>query len=353
MILNMEPDILLKNFLRQCQDHGWLAKRTSPVRNNPFSNYKLQLLVEDIEAKLSTVEIEEYPLSSDLALSVARASNANFVLAPKISPILSSQLRSMQINHADLTGRISIRSPGLVLEMDRRPKSEDSFRMWLNEHDRTSTVDLTSPKTAQLVFCLLTWPQLLTAPTRLLAEVAGVSLGLVPRAIRHLEKTDMVYKRQWVGSGRAMTAQAWLAAYRSKLGPSLSLDLMEAPFGLDLNFSDATVSGGSAVPELIRPRTATVYIRSLKSDFVRANRLRRSPSPNVELRKQFWTLPPEEFWGEHHRVPGSYLLPHQTAAPPLLVYADLISSIDSREQETARVFLREEPRLQWLRSVTL
>lgn len=349
----MAPNVLLENFLRQCEDHGWLAKRISPIRSNPFNTYKLRLKVDDVEATFSTVEIEKYPLPSDVALSVAKANNANFVLAPKIGRSLGSDLRRLRINHADLSGRISMRSPGLVVEMDRQPNYGDSFKTWLNEHDRTNTIDLSSPKTAQLVFCLLAWPRLLTAPTRLIAEVGGVSLGMVPRTIRYLEESRMVYDRQWVGSGRSQTAQTWLAAYRSKLSPSLSLERMEGPFGMDLNIVDALLGGGSAVPELIRTRTATIYIRSLKSEFLRANRLRRSPTPNIELRKQFWTPPPEEFLDEPQRLPASASLSYKPAAPALLVYADLMSSNDPREQETASVFLREEPRLQWLRPVTL
>jgi hypothetical protein len=351
----MDPDVLFENFLRQCRDQGWFVRRIGTIRNKPLPNYKLRLVIGDVEATLNAVEIGEYPLPPNLALSVARASNANFVLAPKIGPMLSSQLRDMQINHADLAGRLSIRSPGLVVEMDPRSnlKSDDLLKTWINEHDRTTTVDLTSPKTAQLVFCLLAWPRLMKAPTRLLAEVAGVSLGLVPRAIRYLEETGMVHERQWVDSGRALTAQTWLAAYRSKLRPTLSLDQMESPFGLDLNLADATVSGGSAVPELIHPRTATIYIPSLTSDFIRVNRLRRSSTPNIELRKKFWSLPPDSFLGEPRSVDESHLLTNETTAPPLLVYADLISSIDSREQEIASVFVREEPRLQWLRPITL
>lgn len=101
----MEPDVLFENFLRQCRDQGWFARRIGAIRNKPLPSYRLRLVIEDVEATLNAVEIAEHPLPPNLALSVARASNANFVLAPKIGPVLSSQLRSMQINHADLAGR--------------------------------------------------------------------------------------------------------------------------------------------------------------------------------------------------------------------------------------------------------
>jgi hypothetical protein len=177
----------------------------------------------------------------------------------------------------------------------------------------------------------------------MISEVAGVSLGLVPRTVGYLEEQGLLRDRTWVDSGRLIVAQAWLASYRNKLGPSLQLALMEGPVDATFKIEDATLGGGSAVSGLIQPAVATVYVPDLTADFVRVNRLRKGDRPTVELRRRFWRTPREEFWDTHWQSSGG-----AATAPPLLVYADLITSQDPREREVALVFLQEEPRLQWL-----
>lgn len=347
-ILNMDHDLMFYAFQEICRRRGWGVDLGPMKAGTDFPTYLLFFSLEGLDFTQSAVEIGEYPLPIGLSAAVAREIGADFVLAPRIGPAMSSELRRLSVNHADLTGRISIRSPGIVLEVERHsgPKSEEPFKEWLREHDRGRSIDLTSTKTAQLVFCLLTWPKLPTAPSRIIAEVAGVSLGLVPRTLRHLEEIDMMHERRWIGSGRHIIAQAWLAAYRNRLGPSLHIAAMETPLP-EVVEANATLSGGSAVPGLVRPRVRAVYVAELSADLIRAGRLRKSEYPNVEIRKRFWKSPPREFLDEPDRAR------EQDTAPPLLVYADLSSSHDPREQEAAHVYLQEEPELQWLRGGVL
>lgn len=345
--MNMASSVMFSAFQRACVAHGWKVERGPALSaGHPFPSYEALLDLGDVRVPLRVVEIERYPLSSDLAISVAREDGADFVLAPRIGSKQSSEFRTLSMNHADLNGRISLRSPHAVLEMEGRSGGspvENAFSVWLQDHKRSAVVDLTSPKSAQLIFCLLTWPKLLKAPTRMISDVAGVSLGLVPRTVGYLEDQGLLRDRTWVDSGRLIVAQAWLASYRNKLGPSLHLTFMEGPDDGSFKIEDATLGGGSAIHGLIHPAVSTVYVPDLTAKFVRVNRLRKGDRPTVELRRLFWRTPPEEYWDFHWHAPGEI-----ATAPPLLVYADLITSQDPREREVANVFLQEEPRLHWL-----
>lgn len=343
----MASSVMFSAFQRACLDHGWKVERGSALKGRPsFPSYEALLDLGDVRVPLRVVEIERYPLSSDVAIRVAREEAADFILAPRIGSKQSSEFRTLSMNHADLSGRISLRSPHAVLEMEGRASGtpmENAFSVWLQEHKRSAVVDLTSPKSAQLIFCLLTWPKLLKAPTRMISEVAGVSLGLVPRTMGYMEDQGLLRNRTWVDSGRLIVAQAWLAAYRNKLGPSLHLTFMEGPEDGSFKIEDATLGSGSAVPGLIQPAVSTVYVSDLTAKFVRANRLRKGDRHTVELRRLFWRTPREEFWDFHFHSSVE-----TATAPPLLVYADLITSKDPREREVAGVFLQEESRLHWL-----
>lgn len=342
----MASSMMFSAFQRACLDHGWNVERGPAISaGSPFPSYEALMDLGEVRVPLRVVEIERYPLSSDLAIGVAREEGADFILAPRIGTKQNSEFRTLSMNHADLSGRISLRSPHAVLEIEGRSAGspmENAFSIWLQEHKRSAVVDLTSPKSAQLIFCLLTWPKLLKAPTRMISDVAGVSLGLVPRTMGYLEDQGLLRDRTWVDSGRLTVAQAWLASYRNKLGPSLHLAFMEGADDGRFKIEDAALGGGSAIPELIQSAVSTVYVPDLTAKFVRVNRLRKGDRPTVELRRLFWRTPREEFWDFHWQARGI------ATAPPLLVYADLITSKDPREREVAHVFLQEEPRLHWL-----
>ncbi|WP_026546412.1 type IV toxin-antitoxin system AbiEi family antitoxin [Paenarthrobacter nicotinovorans] len=344
----MDTGSMFHSFQEVLRQRGWRVDLGPPKTSADLPTYLLFFSLDGLAFTQTCIEIAQYPLPISLITKVARDADADFVLAPKIGPTTSSELRRLSINHADLTGRLSLRSPGVILEVEGLPggNSDGVSKAWLREHNKGRSIDLTSTKTAQLVFCILNWPKLLAAPSRLIADVAGVSLGLVPRTLRHLEEIEMVHGRRWMGSGRSIIAHAWLAAYRNRLGPSLHIATMETPL-LEVLEANTTLGGGFAVPWLIRPRIGAAYVAELSDDLVRASRLRKSESPNVEVRKKFWRSPPAEFLEGPHRAG------EQNTAPPLLVYADLSSSLDQREQEAARVYLQEEPELQWLRGGSL
>lgn len=346
----MESRGIFPIFQRSCLDYGIHAEQVSRRQHDTdkITTYDIVIGLDASQVSMRVAEVMEHSAHATTAQVIMHSKDASFLLMPRITSRLSSELRTLGINHGDVYGRLSLRSTGLLIEVDGRSplkRSTDAeLSEWINEPKRPSAIDLLSPKSAQIVFCLLTWPRLLMVPSRKIAETAGASLGLVSRTINHLTDLGHIDEgKGWTRSGRIQMAQAWLATYPSKLGPALNLGLLEGPSPSGIEVQDGVLSAGSAIPWLIRPAITTVYVADTSAAFLRANRLRKGERPNVFLRRQFWRTPAEEISGS--------TIGELPTAPPLLVYADLLSSDDPREQEMARVFLREEPRLNWLREI--
>lgn len=342
--------VLFSEFQRLCRGHGWALTATSEpqIQAPGLTTYGVVLELGATNVHLDVAEVDAAKVAVTDALSILRNFNCDFLLTRKISSRSSGLLRGLGVNHGDLSGRLIIRAGTVVIELDGHARVGHPIstpttgppRRRAGESRTPATVDILSPKSAQLVFSLLAWPDLLKAPMRRIAETAGVSVGLVPRTLGHLIDGGILGTRtQWTKQGRVQMARAWLSAYPSRLCPSLEIDFLEGPPPADLHLHDAVISAGSAIPDLMTASISTLYVADIRPELIRANRLRRGPQPNVRIRRRFWDdrqlLAPE----------GSTKL-----APPLLIYADLLTSVDAREQEVANVYLQKEPGLQWLRS---
>ena len=78
----------------------------------------------------------------------------------------------------------------------------------------------------------------------------------------------------------------------------------------------------------LRPETVTVYAKKIIPKFYSENLLKKNTDGEVEVLKKFWFY--KDRWEEKGLV------------PPLLVYADLLSSGDQRNLEVARIIYDKE-----------
>ncbi|MGM9473771.1 type IV toxin-antitoxin system AbiEi family antitoxin [Pseudarthrobacter sp. YS3] len=343
----MVPSAVFTEFQKLCRQRGWeLTGASEPQHQAPaLSTYRARLGLGTAEVLLHIAEVDSTKLAVADVLSILQHSDSDFLLARALNAKTSARLRELGVNHGDLLGRLTVHAGNVVLELDRGSAAERGINMSAvspsgsspRERTHPRPVDILSPKSAQLVFALLAWPELLHAPMRKIAATAGVSVGLVARTMQHLlQEGNVDSRRHWTPRGRREVAAAWLASYPARLRPSLELDFLEGPPPSALQAPYAVTSGGAAVPDLISPSVSTLYVSEIQPDLIRDNRLRRGPQPNVRIRRRFWDDAAP--WGaDAIRV-----------APPLLVYADLLTSDDPREREVAHVYLQKEPELQWL-----
>ncbi|HWH26169.1 MAG TPA: type IV toxin-antitoxin system AbiEi family antitoxin [Pseudolysinimonas sp.] len=233
----------------------------------------------------------------------------------------AAALRRRGVQYADSMGNAYLESDSWIVDVrGRKTPAQGRARS-----AGYATETLYSPKRAQVIFALLNWPHLMTAPLREVSSVAGVSLGLTQTTISALRNESGLWPDS--DTRRQRLIDGWAASFGGLLGPSLRIREFRAE-QTERTFGDGYSLSGESAPSLaIRPARIVMYVNDLVPELIMMNRWRADGEPNVFVRRRFWTVP--EAATESER-PGE--------APALIVYADLLSSDDPRVQEAAREY---------------
>ena len=262
------------------------------------------------------------------------------LLGDRIPAAVAERARARGDWYADAQGNAYIRAPGVRIDIrGRRPATP----IGLNARPRSvRETNLMSGRRAQVVFTLLSWPELLEAPIRYLADAAGVSVSSAHSArmalqeeryilpgVRRIDRWDELLNR-WADAfplGMARTLE--LGRFVGEPDPIAWLDAEHA----------VCVSGENAISRLRGP-SLTMYVSELDKRAVVQSRWRRTSSEgepaNIILRRKFWKAP----WGKEDVI-HPHAGPRVSVAPPLLVYADLLASRDPRQREVAHDMRRD------------
>lgn len=193
----------------------------------------------------------------------------------------------------------------------------------------------------KLIFNLLCHPDdILNRSYRDLSEICGVSLGSIGWIINDLKAAGYLSltendQRKW--ADRNGLIQRWVVAYAEKLRPKLLLGYYKSLQRdwyktVDPKSFSASWGGEVAADHLthyLKSEFSTVYTDESLGKLVLLNGLKEVPeksTANVEVLQKFWHF-------DNPKTPD--------LVPPLLVYADLIASGDSRNMETANIIYRE------------
>lgn len=275
----------------------------------------------------------------DAARGPQRPGELVLVLGGRLTPKAIATARKRGDWYADARGNAYVRAPGIRIDIrGQRPSEQPSVRRMANH-----ATNLMSPRRAQVIFCLLQWPELIRASTRQVAEVAGVSTSIVHTTRLALEEEGHLYPQAGQIDRREELLDRWAEAFPLGLGRSLTLgSFVGEPH--PQAWVDAErfvyVSGESAVNDL-RATSLTIYVPEINPRAIAASRWRRptqDEEPTIFVRRRFWTEPT---WSGELDQDGII------KTPMLLIYADLLSSRDARQREAA-MSLREmlrEPRL--------
>lgn len=247
-------------------------------------------------------------------------STPTLLVGAKISARTAEQFRSLGTCFVDVAGNAFIRHDGVLLDVRGR-----TGQGALEERAVSSrNVNLFSNRRAQVLFVLLTWPGMMSAPRRTIARVAGVSVGLASEVVDSLRAsgTDEV-DLQPGGAAREQLIDQWSAAFASGLGAEKRARTF-AGQTLEVQAVDGVevFRSGEAATAWLRPETLSLWVRPWSSALALANRWRAGATPNIWVREAFWTDP--------RPYPSGV-----RTAPPLLVYAELMAAGDSRSQEAA------------------
>ena len=253
------------------------------------------------------------------------------LVAKYINPRIADELKKMDVPFIDAVGNAYINEPPLFIYIKGNKPTDKNI---LEQPARTFR-----PTGLQVIFALLCNPGLENKPYREIAIKADVALGTVGWIMYDLRR--MGYLIDEVPRNRRLVRKdnllnRWIAAYPEQLRPKKMIGRFGADNqywweGADLKEINALWGGELAaniMTEYLKPQIITVYAKQPIGRFLLKNRLKNDVNGNVEILKIFW-----EFEQDHM---------HNDLVPPLLIYADLMVTGDTRNIETARMIYEKE-----------
>nr|WP_254608832.1 type IV toxin-antitoxin system AbiEi family antitoxin [Burkholderia contaminans] len=246
------------------------------------------------------------------------------LVAPHLSAELAAGLTDQGIPFLDTAGNACLIQPEATVMIAGRPKPARA--------PRRQSSRATTPKGLAVMFALATQPGLVAQPYRAIAAASDVALGTVNLAMDDLIARGLVGQRR---NGERLLpdwprfVQEWVALYPSRLRaklPSRRFASLAPDWwrGFDFAAFDARLGGEPAADLLthdLKPAAITVYTHGTASNrLLLQGRLRSDDRGEVELVEAFWPPSAALDWPEQEGP----------VVPPLLIYADLVSSGDSR-----------------------
>lgn len=248
----------------------------------------------------------------------------------------AEKCRELDLQFIDAAGNAYLRAPGLyVLVKGQRPAKGDDLPLVGQEGKRAGTATH-----LRVIFALLCQPDMLNAPYRDIARVAGVALGTIGMVFKDLAARGITAGGQRKGDRimreRKRLIDEWVTTYPLRLRPKLNTRRFNAPEPNWWQRVDPAQYGAQWGAEVaaakltgfLRPGAATLYLHKEKGKrnltrLVAEHRLRPAPDGDIEILDAFWDFDDEQ--------------PMTATVPPLLAYADLIATLDPRNLEAAKL----------------
>ena len=246
-----------------------------------------------------------------------------------VSPKLAEDLIARRIPFLDTAGNAYLDEPEATVMIVGRDKPA-------RKHTDTTSRS-TTPKGMCVSFALVTQPDLAQQPYRTIADQSGVALNTVNLAVDDLIARGLVVQKRGrrVIADRRRFIEDWVNLYPTRLRRKLAAQRFASSRGIEwwqsayLSEYDARLGGESAAEFLtheIKPASIILYAHAgASSSLMRDARLRPDPQGEVEVLESFWPQHAERSWDVQ---PG--------IVHPLLIYADLIATGDSRNHAVAQ-----------------
>lgn len=236
-----------------------------------------------------------------------------------------SLLKERGINYLDVSGNCHIKKGALMLFINDKTVTQqrepDAGKLW-------------KPAGLRLVFALLQNPNLLNESYRNIAAESKVSLGMVGALVREMEKEEYIkkFKDKAIIENREALLNRWTETYytvmRAKLvqGKFRFATPNDREIWKNRMLKQAWWGGepaGAILTKFLHPEKFTIYSDLQKTEVMKQLHVVPDANGEVELLKPFWNTE----------------LIHkdkQQTVPPLLAFAELNTSLDSRNREIAK-----------------
>jgi len=252
------------------------------------------------------------------------------LVASYVEPELAGRLIEQKVPFLDTAGNVFLSESECMVMISGRPKPE--------QLKKSPAGRSTTRKGLQVMFAIATQPGLVSQPYRTIAQACGVALSTVNQVIDDLQFRGLVALKssgERIFPDKQKFVSEWTSLYPTRLRFKLGARRFASTtpdWWREFDFAkfDARLGGESAADILtheLKAANVTVYSRvPLGNQFMLSARLRPDPRGDVEILEAFWPEPLESAWIES----GGQPLVH-----PLLIYADLVASGDSRNLAAA------------------
>jgi hypothetical protein len=323
LIMN-EKDIIQLAITRLNDQEG--IKAVFTAGNHPGVDGEINLGYKDKKVK-TFVEIKKElrPYQLPEILEKFKHRHPLMVVAEIIYPALKQELRNKGIAYLDIAGNIYIEQNGTIIWLEGNKPTKQ---------EKTTTNRAFTKTGLKTVFYLLLDKDAINLTYRKLAEATATALGNIKNIIEGLREAGFVLpldEKTLLLKNKKALLERWIAGYRETLKPTLhigtfrflrpeefgNLEAIESP-------NQETVWGGEPAAEemtkYLHPQIYTLYTTVPKIDLMLKAKLVPDENGNVEIYQKFWK----------DDIKNKY-------APPLLVYADLVTTDDPRNLETAEI----------------
>ena len=262
------------------------------------------------------------------------------LVADYVNPKMADKLRQQQVQFIDTAGNAFINQPPVYVYVTGNRQEEHGFMPTRDGAKRTF-----EPKGLMVIYAFLCHPELVNAPYRKIAEQAGVAVGTVGWVLKGLKAADFIRDRGGKQGRRLVRTrkllERWVEAWPEKLKPKqlLGAFIADDPYwwqDIDIQAYGGYWGGEIAAAKTtnyLKPEVATVYLpEQARTRLLRDARLRKvtewtgDETGTVLIYRPVWPEPLDELGAELR----------EGLVHPILVYADLVATGESRNLEVAR-----------------
>jgi len=253
------------------------------------------------------------------------------LVTPYLTPALATHCRQIDLPFIDTAGNAYLHAPGLFVWVKGEKRPEPAMGQGTGGGGTATAL--------RVAFALLCKPDLLDAPYRAIVDAAGVALGAVGWVLFDLEGRGYIAGGKRKGPRRMLQPrrllEEWVTNYPIKLRPKLNARRFRAPkndWWKDARLPKGAYWGGEVAADQLanhlKPATFTIYLdpgdaQQLVLRLVGMHRLRADPAGDIEVLDRFWHFDADPA--------------HADLVPPILVYADLVATLDPRNLEVANL----------------
>ena len=308
-----------------------LEKYTGMQINVETARQEYDAILE-IQGHTFYVEAKSNARKSNIGIILSHLKNQSpdkkwLLIADFIAKEVAQILKQENCNYLDTAGNASIKTDNLFIVIEGKKKLSQ---------DRKNQSRAFQEAGLKLLLLLISDPHSLHSSYRELSEKTNVSLGSVSNIIKELEENDfiLITQNNRILKNKDTLIERWVTSYNEVLKPRVlrkkfRLTNDNLNFSLSENNQLGFVWGGESAANImtnyLKSSHHTIYYDGDMSILLNTLKLIPDTNGNIEVYSSFWT--------------DDLKLKYGNTAPPLVVYADLMGTNNSRNIEAAKMIL--------------